>query len=488
MSNRTDRDVPPAHPANLLQFLDVADNVFVTLDTLGRVSLLNRHGCELLGYEEQEVLGKSWFEHFLPDHVREEVREAFDVMMSGQPGSGGRAECPVLCRDGSERVIAWHNTVLRQRDGVPMGTLSSGTDITEQWRARRELRASRKEVEDIKHALDKASIVAITDVSGRIFYVNDRFCETSGYSRNELIGQDHRLLNSGHHPRSFMKELWTTITAGRVWRGEIRNRARNGRLYWVDTTIVPFLDESGRPYQYMAIRNEITDRKRSEEQLREQAALTRLGEMASVVAHEVRNPLAGIGGALQVIARRIPEDRAEHRVIQDILARIETLNAKMEDLLQYARPKTPELRRLDLAELARGVLEQVEQDPRFEGITIALRGDAVQCEADAGLLSAALLNLLLNAAEATGAGGRVTLTIGHDNGQCVISVSDDGPGIPRKVYSRVFEPFFTTRHKGTGLGLAIVKRAVEGHGGHIAIESPPGGGATLRIFLPISPT
>jgi PAS domain S-box-containing protein len=130
-----------------------------------------------------------------------------------------------------------------------------------------ELKKSIQELMDFKFALDESSIVAITDSRGTITYVNEQFIQISKYTKDELIGQDHRILNSGYHSEEFFREMWRTIGTGKVWKGEIRNRAKDGSYYWVDTTIIPFINDKGKPYQYLAIRYEITERKRVEQEL-----------------------------------------------------------------------------------------------------------------------------------------------------------------------------------------------------------------------------
>jgi len=349
------------------------------------------------------------------------------------------------------------------------------------------LDARTKDLADISYAIDQSAIVAVTDVKGTIKYVNDKFCEISKYPREALLGQDHRILNSGYHPKEFIRQLWTTIANGRIWRGELRNRARDGSLYWVDTTIVPFMDERGKPYQYMAIRYEVTDRKRSEERLREQTALARLGEMAAVVAHEVKNPIAGIRGALQVIASRMAPDQRDRGVMGDIITRLDGLNAIVDDLLVFARPRPVRAEHVDVAALVRGTADLIRRDPALAAVDIRVevdRADGAIVRADPEQLQMVFQNVLMNAAQAMNGLGRVSVTIGDANGRCRLSIADHGPGMPADVRDKAFDPFFTTKHRGTGLGLSIAKRIIDAHGGEIRIDTPPGGGTIVSIDLP----
>ena len=343
-----------------------------------------------------------------------------------------------------------------------------------------------RELADVNFALEKSAIVAVTDVRGVIKYVNDKFCEISKYSRDELLGQDHRILNSGYHPKEFIRMLWTTIANGQIWRGEIRNRARDGSLYWVDTTIVPFLTAAGKPYQYMAIRYEITGRKESEKRLQEQAALARLGEMAAVVAHEVKNPIAGIRGALQVISSRMAPEARDRAVMGDIITRLDGLNGVVQDLLVFARPRELRTEPVDLAALMGHTIDLIRRDPIFAAIDVRIDGSTGLVQADAAQLQLVLQNVLMNAAQAMSGQGSVSIAFSVTEGRSRMSIADGGPGMPPDVLENAFEPFFTTKSRGTGLGLPLAKRIVEAHGGEITIQTPATGGTTVTLMLPLA--
>lgn len=471
-----------AHHATVL---DVAGVLLVELDRRGRVVLANETAVTLLACPRDRVVGADWFTTFVPDDWRSAVREVHRQLVA-EERTPHDYENPVVSATGEERLIAWHNTVMRDRHGHVAGTLSSGRDITEQRKVEEALKRSAKDLEDLKYALDQADIVATTDQRGVITYVNDRFCDISKYSRDELLGQDHRIINSGYHPKEFIREMWRTIANGRVWRGELRNKAKDGTFYWVDTTIVPFLDERGKPYQYMSIRSDVTERKRAEERLREQAALTRLGELAAVVAHEVRNPIAGAQGALQIIRGRLPQDSKDRAIVDEITTRFDGLNRLIEDILIYARPRPLRLAPTTLRAILDSVATFVASDTANRDLRLTVEGDPdpVPLVVDGELVKAVFMNLVQNAIQAMNSQGTIDVRVAATPERCIVSIRDRGPGIAPEHRERVFEPFFTTRHRGTGLGLPIAQRVVERHGGTLTLECPPDGGTLATVTLP----
>ena len=394
--------------------------------------------------------------------------------------ANGSLTASALPAGGAELALIWIVALLVAARGWMQERTQADVE-----RAARAMADSLKGLDEIRYALDQAAIVAMTDHRGIITYVNEKFIQISKYSRDELLGQDHRIINSGYHPKEFMRDLWRTIAHGEVWRGEIRNRAKDGSFYWVDTTIVPFLDGKGKPRQYLAIRSDITARKQAEAQLRQQAALTNLGQLAAVVAHEVRNPLAGLRASLQVLDKRVPEAR-DREVIAAMIQRIDGLNEKVADLLIYVRPKPPRHQAVDVSSLVQDVAVSARTATGNAGPPIEVTGSAgLRAYADFDMLRAALVNVTMNACQAAGAAA-VEIEIAESDGMCRIAVRDRGPGISPEVRDRLFEPFFTTKPGGTGLGLSIVKRLLELQDGGIALHDRPGGGTVAEITIPLA--
>ena len=383
------------------------------------------------------------------------------------------------------------------------------------------LERSLKELADIKFALDQSTIVAITDQRGIINYVNDEFCRISRFSRGELLGQDHRIINSGFHPKDFIRDLWTTIASGKVWKGELKNRASDGTTYWVDTTIVPFLNSDGKPYQYVAIRHDITQLKLAEDQIRHQAVelqraaqLSLIGELAAGLAHEIKNPLAGIQGGVDILIRRRDKNDPEREALEGMRQEVQRIDNTVRALLDRARPRLVSVRASSLTNivqravnLAHAQLTNSATGDRNVQLEFDPPGDPITIPIDPEQIEDAVLNLIINAIEAAEVDGVVKIRVarsddnpaeagsssgefGWDVGEfgeeAIIEVSDNGCGISEEDLKRVFNPFFTTRPGGTGLGLPAVRRIARAHGGRVEVNSSPGQGSTFRICLPIS--
>jgi len=362
------------------------------------------------------------------------------------------------------------------------------------------LQRSLKELADIKFALDQSTIVAITDQRGIINYVNDEFCRISKYSREELLGQDHRIINSAYHPKEFIRSLWTTIAAGKVWKGELRNRAKDGSIYWVDTTIIPFLDSNGKPYQYVAIRHDITQLRAAEEEVLQQAAelqraaqLSFVGELAAGLAHEIKNPLAGIQGAVDILIRRRDKNDPEREALEGMKHEVERIDNTVRALLERARPRLVSVRQVSLTQVvSRTVNLARAQSGEQVKIEFEEPEDPLVISIDPEQIEDAILNLVINAIDSLDGNGVVKIEIQRVQtelgDEMNIHVSDTGCGISPENLTRVFNPFFTTRRSGTGLGLPAVRRIVRSHGGRVEVESQLGQGSTFTIHLPLNST
>lgn len=347
----------------------------------------------------------------------------------------------------------------------------------------KDLTMTLRELNDLKNALNEATVFSITDQDDRILSVNDRFCEASKYTREELIGQPHCILSSGHHPESFFKNITDTIKTGKIWKGEILNRAKDGSRYWVDTVIVPFSNKKGQTYQHIAIQHDITEAKYAEEMLRKMEKLSMIGELAAGIAHEIRNPLTTIKGFIQLNY----EAEQTKEFSQIILAEIERINTIVSEFMVYARPHSVFFSECDAAGLLEDIVRFLKPEAMLNNVwfTTVIPDHECWISGEKNQLKQVFMNIIKNAIEAMPAGGEVRISLESDGCQVRISIEDTGDGLTEEQISRLGEPFFTTKSNGNGLGLMVSYKIIQNHQGTIAVNSQLNKGTAFHISLPV---
>ncbi|OGS69586.1 MAG: hypothetical protein A3F91_02555 [Flavobacteria bacterium RIFCSPLOWO2_12_FULL_35_11] len=352
-----------------------------------------------------------------------------------------------------------------------------------------DLKRKVKEIADYKYALDESSIVAITDQKGIIKEANNNFCTISKYTREELIGQDHRIINSGYHPKEFIKDLWTTISGGKIWRGEVKNLAKDETIFWLDTTIVPFLNEDGKPYQYMTIRSDITSRKKAEDKL--QAVNKELEAFSYSVSHDLRAPLRAINGYAEILnedygTKLDDEGKRITEIIRDNATRMGIL---IDDLLSFSRlgRKEIQMTEIDMNEMVERVMIELNKSMTHHA---KIKIDKLhEVKADYGLLRQVMFNLISNAVKYSSKKKNPIVEISSEekNGEIIFSVKDNGAGFDMQYADKLFGVFqrlhSQDEFEGTGVGLAIVQRIISRHKGRSWAEGKVNEGAVFYFSI-----
>jgi two-component system, cell cycle sensor histidine kinase and response regulator CckA len=398
--------------------------------------------------------------------------------------------------DGTTFDAEVNGALIQSADGAARGAILITRDITERKRAADSLRKLSRAVEH------SSALIIITDARGQIEYVNPKFSSVTGYPPDETLGRNPRFLKSGDKSAEDYRHLWATISAGKEWHGEFHNRKKNGDSYWESATISPIFDAEGNITHYVAIGEDITERRRLEEHLRQAQKMEAIGQLAGGVAHDFNNILAAMMMQTDLAGLEKGVPAATLEMLDELKASVERATSLTRQLLAFSRRQVMQTRLLNINEVVTSLTRMLQ---RILGedvhLQLNLSPRPLMVRADAGMLDQVLLNLVVNARDAMPRGGRLVIetaegeiteaeartTLDTKPGRHVrLTVTDTGSGIAPEVLPHIFEPFFTTKEagKGTGLGLATVFGIVKQHGGAITVDSKPRRGAIFRILLP----
>ena len=468
---------------NLIQ---TANAMVVGLDSHGKIQVFNQAAERITGYSRKELEGRNWFEVIVPKDRYPEVWREFERLTAG--GLPKNFENPILTKSGEERYVVWQNNEVHEQ-GQIVGTISFGIDITERKRLEEELRAARERLEYVI-ASNPAVIYAgkpLADYSDFVLtYLSERVASILGFEPREFIGHpefwEHHV-----HPEdvsSVMAEM------PRFWKEgqhtfEYRFLHKDGAYRWIREEAKVVRDADGNPIEVNGYWTDVTEEKRMQEALLRSERLAAIGEMATMMAHDLRNPLTGISGAAYHLRKKVGAtgDGKSQEMLDLIEKDVEHANRIMSDLLEYSR----ELH-LDLAGTSpRSIIEQALALVEIPGeIRVSnLTSDQPEVRIDTEKMKRVFVNLIRNAVDAMPQAGELTIQSKESNGNLHVTLSDTGPGITEDVASRIWMPFFTTKSKGIGLGLSISKRIVEAHKGSISYETEIGKGTTFIVTIPL---
>jgi len=463
----------------LAAIVEASHDAIIGKDLTGTILTWNRSAERIYGYSANDMIGRS-----IQAIIPEDRLDEFEAILR-QVAAGSQVEpfdTVRVTKDGRRIDVSLTVSPIHDATGRVVGASALARDVTAAHRAQRELRDSEARWRAIVDAAEDA--IVVIDARGLIESFNPSAERLFGYHASEVAGRNVSMLMPEPHARSHDEYLSRyadrrarhIIGIGR----EVEGKRKDGRTFPLHLAVAEIrLDGASK---FVGMLRDLTERVRLEAQLREESGLARLGELAAVLAHEVRNPLAAVSGAIQMLSEHLPADE-DRNIADEVLRRLEGLSALMNDLLLYARPPRPQVVRVDLQPLVESLLAFYAADPAWANVRITVHGTSAGVAADPELLKIALQNLLLNAVQAMRGEGGLELRFQDTDEGTVIDIVDSGPGIPPEVVERLFTPFFTTKARGTGLGLSTVRRIAQAHGGDVRIIQTGAGGTTVRLAL-----
>ncbi len=377
--------------------------------------------------------------------------------------------------------------------GLLMASLIAVLAIRYKSEYETKLRQRNVELEETRDFLSRiiegsAEAIIARDAEGRVTSWNRAAEKIYGWTAEEMIGKSADPLLPEDESRERFEERRRQLARGLTIRDfEAERLRKDGKRIKVRITSAPLLGPDGKFAGTIGIVRDVTQLKEMEALLLERERLAAVGELAAIVAHEVRNPLAGIRGGCEILLEGYPPGEPRHEIGQEILRQVDRLNGTVHELLLFARPNVMEAVPTDLHALLRRVAANVRDDPQNREVEILVGndGEAPIAEADPRQIEQVFLNLLLNACQAIGHRGTIRVRTARDGDAATVRVEDEGPGIPRERLATIFKPFYTTKTQGTGLGLAVVKKIVDAHAGTVTVESVEGKGTTFTVRIPL---
>jgi PAS domain S-box-containing protein len=473
-----------ARAERLDAILNMTADGIIVIDAKGRIEAFNRGAQDLFGYHEDEVLGRNVSLLMPAPHHEQHDGYIERYLTTGEARIIGTGR-EVIGRRRDGTVFPVHLSVREMRIGGERKFTGMLHDLTKRTHLEGALGASEARWRAI---IDSAvDGIVMIDAHGRIEAFNHAAERLFGYTIDEVLGRNVDMLMPSPYREEHDTYLSRYLATGRakiigIGR-EVQGRRKDGTTFPLHLSVGEVT--IGGERKFTGILHDLSSRVQLERQMREQESLAKLGEMAAVIAHEIKNPLAGIRGAIQVFGGRMVQEGANTQILKEIVARIDALDQMMKDLLLFARPPKPKPAPVDLVPLVKTTANLLSTDPALREVDIVIEGGASLVSADPDMMRVVFQNLLINSAHAMQGKGRIRVAVERADSTCQIAFVDAGPGIPSDLRGKVFTPFFTTKTRGSGLGLPTVKRLIEAHNGQIAIDCPPTGGTTVIIKLPI---